>query len=227
MAELSPKEYFAYLQATYSPRPETYYRQFLSVALEDGRDVLDWGCGLGGMLALAEKLAPASRLAGLDMNPECVRYVGERHPSWRVELLEPPGLRSPFPDASFDRVFLLDVLEHASDPARLLAECHRVLRPGGVLTLSTPDRLAFHKSGKGPALGPANLLFNVRHLLGREWLDPTHVTEWSARGLLALLEASPFRRRHDLKPVFWHRIPWARPPKRYYAFIVNLRKDPA
>lgn len=226
MPELSPKEYFEYLQATYSPRPETYYRQFLSIPLGNGEDILDWGCGLGGMLELAERLAPASRLSGLDMNPECVRFVGERHPGWRLELLQPPGLKSPFPDASFDRVFLLDVVEHASDPVRLLAECHRVLKPGGVLTLSTPDRLAFHKQGKGHAFGAANLLFNIRHLLGREWLDPTHVTEWSAQGLLSLLASSPFR-RHDLKPVFWHRIPWARPPKRYYAFIVNLFKDAA
>lgn len=223
MPELSPQEYLAYLRSTYADRPEAYYRQFLTLPLRPGDAVLDWGCGLGGMLEVAAGLGP-SRLAGLDLNPECVGYVKARHPDWQVEVLAPPGLRSPFPDGAFDRVFLLDVLEHSDRPGILLAECHRVLKPGGALTLSTPDRLAYHKRGGGHPLGPANLLFNVRHLLGREWLDPTHVTEWSAAGLLRRLEASPFR-RHDLKPVIWHRIPWARPPRKYYSFIVNLFKD--
>jgi SAM-dependent methyltransferase len=224
--ELSPKEYLDYLLATYADRPETYYRQFLTVPLRDGQGVLDWGCGLGRMLELVSALCPAARLAGVDLNPEVVRFVSGKHPDWDIAVLPPPGLRSPFPEASFDRVFLLDVLEHSREPDRLLAECHRVLKPGGILTLSTPDRLAFHKSPGIPPFSARNLLFNLRHLLGREWLDPTHVTEWSAAGLLARLEASPFA-RHDLKPVLWHRIPWARPPRRYYAFIVNLWKGPA
>lgn len=226
MPELSPQEYFEYLRTTYSPRPESYYRQVLTVPLEKGAAVLDWGCGVGGLLELVGKELPGSRLTGLDMNPECVRFLKDRHPDWRLELLQPPGLRSPFPDASFDRVFLLDVLEHVREPASLLAECHRLLRPGGILTLSTPDRLAYHKKAAGHPLGAANLLFNVRHLLGREWLDPTHVTEWTAGGMLRVLADSPFR-RHDFKPVLWQRIPWARPPRKYYAFIVNLFKDPA
>lgn len=44
----------------------------------------------------------------------------------------------PVPDASFDAVLLLQVLEHVPEPARVLAELNRVLRPGGRLVLTVP-----------------------------------------------------------------------------------------
>jgi 2-polyprenyl-3-methyl-5-hydroxy-6-metoxy-1,4-benzoquinol methylase len=225
VAEISSEEYLEYLVSTYTERPESYYRDFLKLPLVAGQDILDWGCGLGRMLEVIADSAPA-RLAGLDVNPECVRYVKARHPDWQVELLALPGLRAPFPESSFDRIFLLDVLEHVHEPDTLLAECHRLLRPGGILTLSTPDRLAFHKLADRRPFGLMNLSFNIRHLLGRVWVDPTHVTEWTASGLRNRLEASPFA-YHDFRPSLWHFVPWARPPRRYYAFTVNLFKASA
>jgi SAM-dependent methyltransferase len=47
----------------------------------------------------------------------------------------------PVPDASFDAVLLLQVLEHVPEPARVLAELNRVLRPGGRLVLTAPARV--------------------------------------------------------------------------------------
>lgn len=50
----------------------------------------------------------------------------------------------PVPDASFDAVLSTQVLEHVSDPQRYLSECHRALRPGGRLLLSTHGIFYLH-----------------------------------------------------------------------------------
>ena len=51
-----------------------------------------------------------------------------------------------FPDASFDVVFLMEVLEHVAAPDAALSEIHRVLAPGGRLVLSTPFLLEVHEA---------------------------------------------------------------------------------
>jgi len=211
--------YGDYLETAYGGRPTTYYRQFLRTPLGAARDVLDWGCGLGGMLELVASES-AARIAGLDLQEVCLDRIRSRHPDWDLRLLVLPGLVAPFESASFDRIFLLDVIEHVSEPVELLRECHRLLRPGGVLTLSTPDRLAFYKREGGIV---ANLRFNLRRLLGREWVDPTHVTEYTVSGLRRILSASPFGDA-AFAPSPWHRTLWARPPRRHYSFVVDLVK---
>jgi SAM-dependent methyltransferase len=57
--------------------------------------------------------------------------------------LRPDG-SVPVPDASFDAVLSTQVLEHVDDPALYLAECRRVLRPGGRLLLSTHGLMVWH-----------------------------------------------------------------------------------
>lgn len=220
MAELTDQEYLKYLQNTYGGRGENYYRQFLRVPVRNSEVVLDWGCGLGGLLETVARSAPQAELHAVDLNPECVASVQARHPDWDIRPLSMPGIQAPHGDVSFDRLFLLDVIEHCPEPLALLRECHRLLKPGGALTLSTPDRWAYHKPRQGLA---ANFSFNVRHLLGKEWLDPTHVTEYTVWELRRLFAASPFA-RHDLDASPWRYIPWLRPPKRYYGFVVNLWK---
>lgn len=50
----------------------------------------------------------------------------------------------PLPDASFDCVFCTGTLEHVREPLRVMAEMHRLLRPGGVLHLEVPFLQGFH-----------------------------------------------------------------------------------
>lgn len=216
-------EYGKFLSAAYGNKPAGYYEGFLAIPLKTGQAILDWGCGLGGFLSTLEMLpeAPTLRLHGLDLLPDSVESTRERVPRADVRLLEPPGLSAPWADGTFDRIFLLDVVEHAVDPDALLVELHRLLRPEGILTISTPDRLAFYKrpgAGRWSSIG-----LNLNRLAGREWVDPTHRTEYTRGGLRRLLARSPFGVR-DYNPSPWHLVPWIRPVRRHFSFLLNLRK---
>ena len=104
-------------------------------------DVLDAGSGDGTMAAL---LASRCRsITCLDCS-EKVLHAAQRRLSELGNVAFAPGdvHALPFPDARFDHVLLLNVLTYSKDPALVLREAARVLRPGGDLTIST---LAHHE----------------------------------------------------------------------------------
>jgi SAM-dependent methyltransferase len=103
----------------------------------DAALVLDVGAAFGyGTAALAAR--SRHRVIGVERDPAHIAAARARFP-W-LELLHGSAESLPFPDASVDAVTLLDVLEHVADPAGVLDEAHRVLKPGGVLVVSVPHR---------------------------------------------------------------------------------------
>jgi len=60
-----------------------------------------------------------------------------------ARILETPGERLPFPDATFDVVYSANVLEHTADPTKVLSEALRVLKPGGILHMEMPNFLSY------------------------------------------------------------------------------------
>ncbi|HMJ32356.1 MAG TPA: class I SAM-dependent methyltransferase [Baekduia sp.] len=94
--------------------------------------LLDAGCGSGRTL---DELARYGRVSGIDLSPEAVAAAHRRgHRDVRVGHVE----RLPFPDATFDVVTCLDVVEHTPDDRATLAELRRVARPGGLLLVTVP-----------------------------------------------------------------------------------------
>jgi SAM-dependent methyltransferase len=73
--------------------------------------------------------------ASADLTEEAVRSIRELVED-DVHLV--PGGRLPFADGSFDRVAVVDMLEHVPDDRAFVAELARVLRPGGTLVVNTP-----------------------------------------------------------------------------------------
>ncbi|HEY0781342.1 MAG TPA: class I SAM-dependent methyltransferase [Thermoanaerobaculia bacterium] len=132
--------------------------------------VLDVGSGYGFFLAALEQAGYEA--VGLELSAHAVAIARERT---RAEIAtgsaEAPF---PFPEASFDAITLLDVIEHLDRYPDTLASCRRALKPGGLLFVIT--------------LNSGSL---ARPLLGKKWsfhLDPTHVHMFSAarlRGALA------------------------------------------
>lgn len=105
-----------------------------------GRTALDVGCG-GGLLA--EECARLGLLVtGIDPSIRSVRTAQEhaRGPDLTINYLAGSGELLPFVDASFDIVFCCDVLEHLENPATVIAEIFRVLKPGGYFLYDTINR---------------------------------------------------------------------------------------
>jgi len=105
----------------------------------DARLVVDVGCAFGyGTAALMAAGPRERRVIGVERDPGHVAEAARRFP-W-VTVVEGDAAELPFPDGAVDAVTLLDVLEHVADQDAVLAEVHRILRPGGMLVVSVPHR---------------------------------------------------------------------------------------
>jgi SAM-dependent methyltransferase/spore maturation protein CgeB len=111
-------------------------------------DVLDIGCsqGIASILCARRGL----NVIGVDIQADRVEYaLGERENEpedvrGRLDFRLADGTALDFPDASFDTVLMGEIVEHSPDSSPLLAEAARVLRPSGLLVLTTPFGLSRH-----------------------------------------------------------------------------------
>jgi SAM-dependent methyltransferase len=106
-------------------------RAILRSWLAGARDILDVGCGTGRMLELAT--------CGLDPCAEMLTIARARYPTHGYA--RGVAWAAPFRDGSFDAVFSLHLFMHLARPEieRTVAECLRLLRPGGVLIFDVPS----------------------------------------------------------------------------------------
>lgn len=103
--------------------------------------VLDIGCNAGSFsLVWAEA---GSQVSGIDINGELVGIARERAAEARVAVDFRVGsaVALPWRDATFDVIVMPELLEHVEDWSSCLAEAARVLRPGGLMMVSTTNRL--------------------------------------------------------------------------------------
>ncbi|WP_447972791.1 methyltransferase domain-containing protein [Nitrospira sp. Kam-Ns4a] len=115
---------------------------FLLPRLKPGMTLLDCGCGPGTItVGLAEAVAPGL-VVGVDVAPSQVA-LAEATAAARgltnVRFEAANVYRLPFSDGTFDVVFAHALFEHLSEPLAALEELRRVLRPGGLVALASPD----------------------------------------------------------------------------------------
>jgi SAM-dependent methyltransferase len=111
-----------------------------------GPVVLEAGCGEGYGADLIA--ARAGRVLALDYDAVTTGHVARRYPRLSPVLANLAFL--PIATSTVDVVANFQVLEHLGDQAGFLAECRRVLRPGGLLVVTTPNRLTFTPDSDTP-----------------------------------------------------------------------------
>ena len=133
----------------------------IAACLPRGGVLVDLGCGSGA--ALDELSEFYEEAVGLDVRAARIEKRTRPIESWRfieADLNEP----FPFPSEHASVVLANQVIEHVVDPMHFVAETHRILRPGGVLALTTPNiRYLKHLArlivmGRGPSTGNGELL---------------------------------------------------------------------
>jgi ubiquinone/menaquinone biosynthesis C-methylase UbiE len=110
--------------------------RFLLEHVAPGSRVLDLGCGEGRFTAALE--AVGAEATGADVAEAALRRARKAHPGLRFERVPYDG-PLPFPDAAFDVVWISEVIERVADAGRFLGQARRVLRPDGVVLLTTPS----------------------------------------------------------------------------------------
>ena len=96
--------------------------------------LLEVSCGRGGGTMYAQALLPETRLTALDIQPDAVLAAREIADPARTEILAGLGGALPFAPASFDMVISVEAMMNLGREA-FMAECSKVLRPGGVLSV--------------------------------------------------------------------------------------------
>ncbi len=148
-------------------RHEAAYLQL--APLVTGGPLLEVGAGEGyGTALLAER---ADLVCALDYDAAAIGHLASRYP--QLGALRANLAALPVAAHSIEFLVSLQVIEHVWDHRQFLAECRRVLRPAGLLMLSTPNRLTFSAEASRPR-------------------NPFHTHEFTAAELTGLVRASGF-----------------------------------
>ncbi len=133
-----------------------------------GRRLLDVGCATG---EYTDAMAPGfEQVDAIDIELDRLAVYAQHHPS-NVSLHTQSVTSLEFADGTFDVVTMIEVLEHLPDTAVALSEIKRVLRPGGHLLLTTPNRW-WPLEQHGVPLG--NRRLPGMAMPGLTWVKPLH-----------------------------------------------------
>lgn len=199
------------VSADYRPARMSLYDRLIAPAVADlaqalqhlliqdapiGAQVLDVGCGGGQIPLQMATIRPDLRLTGIDLAAGQVQRARQRalHAGKTLHFTHASALSLPFAAAQFDLVYSIGSIKHWPQPAQGLAECVRVLRPGGRLLVvevdgdCTPDQAhAFVGQWRLPGvLKPAARRFFLNRVVTqsfgqarlRTMLSALHLDQW-------------------------------------------------
>ena len=125
-----------------SVRSVQSHAQFFVPYLTPGVSVLDCACGPGSITVSIAALVTPGRVVGIDFGASQIERAQSnmaRAGIANVDFQTADCYTLPFADATFDRVFSHALMEHLADPLRAGKELYRVLKPGGVIGVCSPD----------------------------------------------------------------------------------------
>ncbi len=144
------------------------FNQLIQQSEVKNKQLLDAGCGTGWFSQEATNLG--AKVTSMDLSESLLNIVKTKCDSnCKVGSI----LDIPFPDQSFDYVLNTEVIEHTTNPYQAFCELTRVLKPGGVLVLTVPNRVWKF------SVITANLL-RLRPYRGLEnWVGYNQIRNWA------------------------------------------------
>lgn len=152
---------------------------------------IEIGCGEGFSTERLHEMLPESvHMSASEFVAELVPRAQERNPD--ITVIQESVYDLTHKDASFDLVFLLEVMEHLDYPEKALEEIHRVLKPDGVLIVGVP---------REPLWRVLNM---ARGKYLKDFGNTTgHLNHWSSRGLVRFVEENFGTVEHTAQPLPW------------------------
>lgn len=105
--------------------------------LKKGEKILEIGCGNGYYLSLLNRLKLRLNLVGIDNVQMALDDAKKFLSDNKIKLIFADAAKLPFLNNSFDKIIMSEVIEHVKDEQAVLVEAYRVLKPGGILMLTT------------------------------------------------------------------------------------------
>ena len=108
-----------------------------------GKRVLEVGCGAGTDLVRFAR--GGASVSGVDLSPSAIALARQNfaQQGLTADLREADGENLPFEDGTFDLVYAHGVVQYTANPERLVAECRRVLKPGGDAVFQVYNRISW------------------------------------------------------------------------------------
>ena len=126
---------------------ESFHRYYVAAELCRNCRVLDAASGDGyGSAILASRNGVVT---GIDLNQQAVTEASQKYLAENLNFVHGDVAAMPFEDNTFDRVVSFETIEHIPDQTKFLQEIRRVLKPEGILILSSPNRTPFRTRNKG------------------------------------------------------------------------------
>ncbi|MHB8123081.1 MAG: class I SAM-dependent methyltransferase [Desulfuromonadaceae bacterium] len=117
---------------------EHKHRYFMAQQLAKGKTVLDIACGEGYGTALLSEVA--DRVIGVDIEPTVVAHAAKKYQGKNITFVAGSCSGIPLISCSVDLVVSFETIEHDDDHTKMMAEIARVLKPEGILILSSPNK---------------------------------------------------------------------------------------
>jgi len=145
------------LDKVYGPSTRTMLRD---AGLREGMRVLDLASGIGAVSCwLATQVGPTGSVIAADVNPDqlvVAKWHCAKCEHLPIDYIEASAYETGFPAESFDLVHIRLLLCHLTDPARVLREVYRILKPGGVLVCQDIKVSSVFCSPESPVFTRAN-----------------------------------------------------------------------
>ncbi len=164
---------------------------------QPGRRLLDLGCAYGYLVEAAADRG--FQAVGLDISDFALRQL----PQLAGRLIQSEMQSLPFASDSFDVIALFDVVEHLNHPGSLLVESRRLLKPNGLLLLTTPDPLFFDRHEATHVFErPPSFWIDRLHRIGCEATFRFSMTPFNFQALAAPAGSETARRIREFQHDF-------------------------